>query len=65
VPASLPFVFAGLRVLINDFAAHMLEVLHAIQQAANEGTIKIVSRIERPPTLSDNEAASYWRGAAA
>ena len=45
------------------FAAHVLEVMHAILQAgADGGTIKIASRIERPAALSDEEAASYWRG---
>jgi predicted dehydrogenase len=45
------------------FAAHVLEVMYAILQAgADGGTIKIVSRIERPAALSDTEAASYWRG---
>jgi hypothetical protein len=48
------------------FAAHVLEVMHAILQAgADEGTIEIVSRIERPASLSDKEAAFYWRSAAA
>jgi hypothetical protein len=48
------------------FAAHVLEVMHAILQAgADGGTIKIVSRIDRPAALSDQEAASYWRGPAA
>jgi predicted dehydrogenase len=45
------------------FAAHVLEVMHAILQAGvHGGTVKIVSRIERPAPLSDDEAASYWRG---
>jgi hypothetical protein len=45
---------------------HVLEVMHAIQQAgADGGTIKIVSRIERPASLSDKEGASHRRSAAA
>ena len=45
------------------FAAHVLEVMQAIMRAgADGGTIKIVSRIERPAALSEKEAASYWRG---
>ena len=48
------------------FAAHVLEVMHAILAAgADGGTIQIVSRIERPVPLGDDEAASYWRGHAA
>jgi predicted dehydrogenase len=48
------------------FAAHGLEVMYAILAAgADGGTIKIVSRIDRPAVLSDQEAASYWRGPAA
>ena len=45
--------------LINDFAAHVLEVMHAISRRAPVGAIKIVSRIDRPASLSDKEAASY------
>jgi hypothetical protein len=41
-------------------------MMRAIQQAGTDGkTIKIVSRIERPVSLSDKEAASCWRSAAA
>ena len=48
------------------FAAHVLEVMHAILEAgAGGGTVKIASRIERPAPLPDDEAASYWRGHAA
>jgi predicted dehydrogenase len=48
------------------FAAHVLEVMHAILQAGTDGgTVKITSRIERPALLPDDEAASYWRGHAA
>jgi predicted dehydrogenase len=48
------------------FAAHVLEVMHAILQAGDQGgTVKIVSRAERPAPLSDDEAASLWRGRAA
>jgi predicted dehydrogenase len=44
-------------------AAHVLEVMHAILEAGvHGGTVRIGSRIERPPSLSDQEAASYWRG---
>ena len=42
--------------LINDFAAHVLEVMHAISRRAPVGAIKIVSRIELPASLSDKEA---------
>jgi hypothetical protein len=39
----LPFAFVGLFFLINAFAAHVLEVMHAIPQVgADGGTIKIV-----------------------
>ncbi len=45
------------------FAAHVLEVMHALLRAgADGGTVKIGSRIERPAALSDDEAAMYWRG---
>jgi predicted dehydrogenase len=45
------------------FAAHVLEVMHAILQAgADGGTVRITSRIERPAPLPDDEATSYWRG---
>jgi predicted dehydrogenase len=48
------------------FAAHVLEVMHAILLAgADGGTIRIASRIERPAPLPDAEAVSYWRGQAA
>jgi predicted dehydrogenase len=48
------------------FAAHVLEVMHAMLRAgADGGTVKIVSRIERPAPLRDDEAATYWRGHAA
>jgi predicted dehydrogenase len=48
------------------FAAHVLEVMNAILRAgADGGTITIASRIERPAPLSEDEAASYWRGHAA
>jgi hypothetical protein len=54
--------FAWLTVrffLINAFAAHVLEVMHGGQHAGRRwGTIKIVSRIERPASLLDKEAAS-------
>jgi hypothetical protein len=44
----------------------VLEVIHPISRpGAVGGTIKIVSRIERSASLSDKEAASYWRSAAA
>ncbi|MGY2904776.1 hypothetical protein [Bradyrhizobium sp. URHC0002] len=47
---------------LNDASPAMLR---AIRQTGTDGrTIKIVSRIERPASLSDNEAASYWRSAA-
>jgi hypothetical protein len=36
-----------------------------LQAGADGGTIKIVSRIERPAPLSDDEASTYWRGHAA
>jgi predicted dehydrogenase len=48
------------------FANHVLEVMHAILQAGTAGgRVRITSRIERPPSLSDQEAASYWRGPSA
>jgi predicted dehydrogenase len=48
------------------FAAHVLEVMRAMLQAgADGGSVKIVSRIERPAPLPDDEAATYWRGHAA
>jgi predicted dehydrogenase len=47
------------------FAAHVLEVMHAILEAGvHGGTIAIASRIERPAALSEAEAASYWRSPA-
>ncbi|GGH18385.1 oxidoreductase [Alsobacter metallidurans] len=48
------------------FASHVLDVMHAILQAGvGGGAIRIESRVERPAPLSDEEAASYWRGQAA
>jgi predicted dehydrogenase len=45
------------------FAAHVLEVMHAILVAGRDGgTARVASRIDRPPALSDEEARSYWRG---
>ena len=35
---------------------HVLEVMHAIQQAGADGGDQIVSRFERPASLSDKEA---------
>jgi predicted dehydrogenase len=47
------------------FAAHVLEVMHAILVAGLDGgTVRITSRIDRPQALSDQEAGSYWRGQA-
>ena len=47
------------------FAAHVLEVMHAILQAgADGGIIRVTSQIERPAALPDDEAISCWRGQA-
>jgi predicted dehydrogenase len=47
----------------GGFAAHVLEVMHAILEAGAHGSaVKIGSHIERPQALPDQEAASYWRG---
>jgi hypothetical protein len=50
--------------LIDAFAAHVLEVMHAVRVRALMGTIEIVSRLERRAFLSDKEAASCRRSAA-
>lgn len=46
------------------FAAHVLEAMHAILQAGTHGgTIAVAAPVDRPKPLTDEEAASYWRGA--
>ena len=48
------------------FASHVLDVMYAILQAGEGGgAARIEFRIERPAPLTDEEAASYWRGQAA
>jgi predicted dehydrogenase len=44
-------------------ASHVLDTMHAILQAAEQGgVVEIHSRIERPATLSDAEAAALEQG---
>jgi hypothetical protein len=50
--ADIPLLFLSIP------SPRMLEVMHAIQRAGPMGAIKIVSRFERPASLSDKEAAS-------
>jgi predicted dehydrogenase len=44
-------------------ASHVLEAMHAILRAGATGeTVKVRSRIERPPALSEADAAKLWIG---
>lgn len=44
-------------------ASHVLDAMEAILTAGEAGgTVLVGSTIERPQTLSDEEAATYWRG---
>lgn len=44
-------------------ASHVLDAMHAILDAGRTGNVvEIPSRVERPATLSDAEAAALWRG---
>jgi predicted dehydrogenase len=44
-------------------ASHVLDAMEAILSAGESGATRAVgSSVERPPALSDDEAASYWRG---
>jgi hypothetical protein len=44
-------------------ASHVLDTMHAILHAAEDGgVVDIHSRIERPATLSDAEAAALEQG---
>jgi predicted dehydrogenase len=43
-------------------ASHVLDAMHAILEAGRTGAaVDVVSRIERPATLSDADAAALWR----
>ncbi|MBL8808087.1 MAG: Gfo/Idh/MocA family oxidoreductase [Rhodospirillales bacterium] len=44
-------------------ASHVLDAMHAILESGRTGAaVEVASRIERPATLSDADAASLWRG---
>jgi len=46
-------------------AGHVLETMHAILSAGESlGSIEILSRVDRPPAMSDGEALALWRRAA-
>ena len=46
-------------------ALHVLEVMHAILRAGECGSaVHVESSPERPPAMTDDEAAALWRGGA-